>query len=52
MWSLWQILGPVGLMIVIASASVVDPRPIALRRLGEIMEQISHNKIDSSQDEN
>jgi hypothetical protein len=52
-WPLWQILGLVGLMIVIASASVVDPRPIALRQLGEVMEQISNrNKIDSSQDEN
>ena len=50
---LWQILGLAGLMIVIASASVVDPRPLALRRLGEALEQISkRNQIDSSQDEN
>jgi len=49
----WQWLGLVGLMIVIASTSVVDPRPAALRRLGEVMEQISNrNQIDSSQDEN
>jgi hypothetical protein len=46
-------LGLVGLMIVIASASVVDPRPLALRRLGEVMEQIANrNQLDSSQDEN
>jgi hypothetical protein len=52
-WSLWQILGLVGLMIVIASASVVDPRPMALYRLGEALEKISNrNQIDSSQDEN
>lgn len=52
-WPLWQLLGLVGLMIVIASASVVDPRPVALRRLGEALEQISkRNQIDSSQDEN
>jgi hypothetical protein len=52
-WPLWQILGLVGLMIVIASASIVDPRPISLRRLGEVMEQISNrNKTNSSQDEN
>ncbi|HPO87497.1 MAG TPA: hypothetical protein PLN86_16785 [Candidatus Hydrogenedentes bacterium] len=52
-WPLWQILGLAGLMIVIASASVVDPRPLALRQLGEALEQISkRNQIDSSQDEN
>jgi hypothetical protein len=52
-WPLWQILGLVGLMIVIASTSVVDPRPMAMRRLGEVMEQIANRKqIDSSQDEN
>jgi len=52
-WPLWQILGLVGLMIVIASASVVDPRPMALRQLGEVMEQISNrNQLDSSNDEN
>lgn len=52
-WSLWQILGLVGLMIVIASASVVDPRPMALHRLGEAMEQMANrNQLDSSQDEN
>lgn len=52
-WPLWQILDLVGLMIVIASASVVDPRPKALRQLGEVMERISNrNQLDSSQDEN
>lgn len=51
-WPFWQMLGLVGLMIVIASASVVDPRPMALRRLGEVLDQISnHNKTNSSQDE-
>jgi hypothetical protein len=52
-WPLWQLLGLAGLMIVLASISVSDPRPLALRRLGEVMEQISNrNQIDSSQDEN
>jgi len=31
----WQIIGLLGLFMVIASASVVDPRPKALDRLGE-----------------
>jgi len=52
-WPFWQILGLAGLMIVIASASVVDPRPLALRRLGKVLEQISNrNQTNSSQDEN
>ncbi|MBI5933802.1 MAG: hypothetical protein HY867_08850 [Chloroflexi bacterium] len=52
-YPLWQILGLIALMIVIASASMVDPRSLALRRLGEALEQISNrNKIHSSQDEN
>jgi hypothetical protein len=52
-WPLWQMFGLAGLMIVIASASVVDPRPLALRRLGEVLEQISNrNQTNSSQDEN
>jgi hypothetical protein len=51
-WLLWQMLGLVGLMIVIASASVVDSRPMALRRLGDVIEQLSsRNQIHSSQDE-
>ena len=49
----WQLLGLIGLMIVIASASVVDPRPEAMRQLGEVMDHISNrNQLDSSQDEN
>jgi hypothetical protein len=32
---LWQVIGLLGLFFVIASASVVDPRPQALDRLGE-----------------
>jgi hypothetical protein len=52
-WPLWQILGLIGLMIVIASASLVDPRPLALRQLGEALEQISNrDKTNSSEDEN
>ena len=52
-WPIWQLLGLVGLMIVIASASVVDPRPAAVRQLGEVIGQISNrNQLDSSQDEN
>ena len=52
-WPLWQILGLMGLMIVTASASIVDPRPMALRRLGEVMEQmVNRNQINSSRDEN
>lgn len=38
---LWQILGLLGLFIVIASASVVDPRPKALERLGETFKMMS-----------
>jgi hypothetical protein len=37
----WQLLGLVGLFLGIASASVVDPRPPALDRLGESMKLIS-----------
>lgn len=40
-------------MIVIASASVVDPRSMALRRLGEVVELLTNrNILDSSDDEN
>jgi carbohydrate-binding DOMON domain-containing protein len=46
----WQVLGLVGLMIVIASASVVDPRPGAIYRLVNSMKQImDSNHLDSSQ---
>lgn len=38
---LWQILGLLGLFMVVASASVVDPRPKALKRLGETFRQMS-----------
>jgi hypothetical protein len=47
----WQVLGLVGLMIAIASASVVDPRPQAINRLADSMTQISDsNHLVSSQD--
>jgi hypothetical protein len=45
---LWQLLGLIGLFLVIASASVVDPRPAALDRLRERMDQLLTN---SSNDE-
>ncbi len=38
---LWQMMGLLGLFMVIASASVVDPRPQALKRLGETFEALS-----------
>jgi len=45
---LWQIIGLLGLFMVIASASVVDPRPKALERLGETFNTISaRTKQDS-----
>lgn len=34
-------MGLLGLFMVIASASVVDPRPQALKRLGETFEALS-----------
>jgi len=44
----WQILGVLGLFMVIASASVVDPRPKALERLSEMFRMMSaQTKIDS-----
>jgi hypothetical protein len=49
---IWQLLGLLGLFLVIASASVVDPRPAALDRLRESIGLISNqNNIDSSKDE-
>lgn len=49
----WQVLGLLGLMLAIASASVADPRPQAVHRLAEIVKQISDsNHLDSSQDGN
>ncbi len=41
---LWQVLGLLGLFIVIASASVVDPRPKALERLGESFKDFAVRK--------
>jgi len=38
---LWQIFGLLGLFMVIASASVVDPRPKALERMGETFKYMS-----------
>jgi hypothetical protein len=49
---LWQLFGLLGLFLVIASASVVDPRPMALDRLRESIDLISNqNKIASSKNE-
>jgi hypothetical protein len=44
----WQIIGLLGLFMVIASASVVDPRPKALKRLGETFRVISARANDDS----
>ncbi|MBI5825536.1 MAG: hypothetical protein HZB18_16015 [Chloroflexi bacterium] len=45
---LWQMIGLLGLFMVIASASLVDPRPKALERLGETLRNMSaHAKDDS-----
>ncbi len=49
---LWQLLGLLGLMLAVSSASVIDPRPAALDRLGEIIHQISNeNSLDSLKDD-
>jgi len=45
---LWQIIGLLGLFIVIASASLVDPRPKSLDRLGESFKAISERAKDNS----
>jgi len=45
---LWQIIGLLGLFMVIASASLVDPRPKALERLGETFKMMAQAKDDSS----
>jgi len=47
---LWQILGLVGLFMVIASASMVDPRPKALDRLSETFRIMSAQAKDDSFD--
>ena len=44
----WQLLGLLGLFLVIASASVVDPRPAALDRLRESVDQISNQNVNYS----
>jgi hypothetical protein len=46
----WQIIGLLGLFMVIASASVVDPRPKALERLGETFKVMSAQAKDNSFD--
>jgi hypothetical protein len=49
----WQVVGLLGLMLAITSASVADPRPQAIYRLMDSMKQISDsNHLDSSQDGN
>jgi len=45
---LWQIVGLLGLFIVIASASVVDPRPKALEKLRETFKNMSVRVKDDS----
>lgn len=45
---LWQIIGLLGLFMVIASASVVDPRPKALMRLGETFKVMSAQTKDDT----
>lgn len=47
---LWQIISLLGLFIVIASASVVDPRPNALRRLSETFKGLSEQTKDDVSD--
>ena len=47
---LWQIIGLLGLFLVIASASVVDPRPKALERLGEMVKVMSAQAQEDSFD--
>ena len=48
---LWQILGLLGFFMVIASVSVVDPRPKALERLGDTFKTMSQAKQDSINNE-
>jgi len=48
---LWQVIGLGGLMLALASASLVDPRPAALDRLTESIHQTSaRNDSDPSKD--
>ncbi|MBI5953040.1 MAG: hypothetical protein HY865_15385 [Chloroflexi bacterium] len=49
---LWQLTGLLGLMLALASASLIDPRPAALRRLEGIIRQMTNrNDMESSQEE-
>jgi hypothetical protein len=45
---LWEIIGLLGLFLVIASASVVDPRPKALNRLGKTFKVMSAREKNNS----
>ena len=45
---LWQILVLLGLFMIIASVSVVDPRPEALKHLGDVFRQLSMQASDES----
>jgi hypothetical protein len=45
---LWRIIGLLGLFLVIASASLVDPRPKALKQLGETFRMMTQTKDDSN----
>lgn len=42
-WPLWQMFGLIGLFLIIATTSVVDPRPRALDQLSESLDHIAHN---------
>jgi hypothetical protein len=44
----WQVLGLLGLFLVISSVSVIDPRPRALDRLRETIRQMADGDIDRS----
>jgi len=49
---LWQALGLLGLMFVLAAVSLVDPRPAALGRLGKVIGQIGQiTTSDEGKDE-
>lgn len=49
---LWQLTGLLGLMLALASASLIDPRPAALRRLEVIIRQMTNrNDMHSSKKE-
>ena len=45
---LWQIIGLAGLWIVITSVSITDPRPAALDRMRDILDQISNQDLQNS----